>query len=159
MSLPTDPRDVMFRSYADLNGIPTSCNSHDEVEFEPPPSQLAPVSERYAYNRSTGNYEQVPPPDSLVERTRERMLNSLGNGRGGMVFEGDSLPRADRIPLDRAVSERADGLPWPALSAEEKTRQDGLQDNTKSPFSQSCCAPPGPAPATPSTTRSSRRRY
>lgn len=117
-----DPRDYMFRSYDDMNNVDTSCNSHDEIEFEPPPSQLKPVEPRYRYVDGQG-FSQVPPPDSLVERTRERVMNA---GRASMIFEGDSKCRAERIPLDRAVSERADGLPWPALPAEEATRREEL---------------------------------
>lgn len=76
----------MFRTYTDENGVTTSCNSHAAEDYGPAPEDMA----------RSGYPGIAPVSPNIVEDTRERMLFRLGRP-GAMNFDGDLLPRADRI--------------------------------------------------------------
>lgn len=77
----------MFRTYTDENGVTSSCNSHAAEDYGPAAKDMA----RYGYPGT------APVSPNIVEDTRHRVLYRLGRP-GAMGFDGDLLPRADRIP-------------------------------------------------------------
>ena len=76
----------MFRTYTDENDVTTSCNSHAAEDYGPAAKDMA--------QSGYPGIAHVSP--NIVQDTRDRMLFRLGRP-GAMSFDGDLLPRADRI--------------------------------------------------------------
>ena len=81
----------MFGECEDENGVAYSSNAHNEREYEPRVSDLTPDSPRY--NWTPEGYKEDTTQRPLTRRTMDRVYNRPG----AMQFEGDLLPRADRI--------------------------------------------------------------
>lgn len=96
----------MFRERRDENGVEVSSNSHSAESYGHPLSEQCPARPHWmAGEDGRGGYME-PPADGIVHKTKDRMLSRLGRP-GAMIFDGDLLPRAERMP-------RAEAGPLPA---------------------------------------------
>lgn len=128
----------MFRRYEDQNGVITSCNSHPSEEFTQPESdqRLARPHWMAGHDGREGYLE--PAATTLVHKAKDRVLGT-GARPGMMTFEGDLLPRSERVSREqagRAVEGHAPGC-WCPL----------------------CCGNgmEGPTAPTPQATRAAKR--
>lgn len=102
-----------FHNFRDINGVKASWNSHPEKEFFPPQSDMrtrhdwsrqsesieggsgtSPMASPCGCGSCGFGLESMPPRMALADRTRENVLSARP---GAMIFEGDLLPRADRL--------------------------------------------------------------
>lgn len=98
----------MFREYTDDNGVTTSCNAHPTSDFTHPPAAQRPAHPHWmAGEDGHGGYLE-PAAETLVHKAKDRFL-----GRpNAMTFEGDLLPRSERVSqaeAGRGVEKHAPG--------------------------------------------------
>ena len=102
----------MFHESTDENDVTISSNCHSAESYSHPQSEQEPgwpYSLGSPYGLSNSAISTIPTPSKgIVEKTRDRVLSRLGRPGAGMYFDGDLLPRADRIATDH-TTERADG--------------------------------------------------
>lgn len=99
----------MFHNCTDANGVEVSHNAHPASEFGPAQSDLEPSWPHWMAGVSGEPGYVEPPAESLIHKTKDRMLERLGRGRGGMSFDGDLRPRSERAnPAREAKGERPD---------------------------------------------------
>ena len=106
-----DPRDIMFHTTIDQNGVEVSRNCHSAESYSHPAAEQLPACPHWMAGNGDsgprGGYLE-PPAENLVHKTKDRMLERLGRPGAGMTFEGDLLPRAERVsPTPRPTEHHA----------------------------------------------------
>jgi len=91
----------MFRTYTDDNGVEISCNSHPIENLTHPAAAQRPAHSHWMAGQDGREGYMEPAAESLVHMTKDRVLGHLGRP-GAMTFEGDLLPRSDRVPREQA---------------------------------------------------------
>lgn len=90
----------MFHEHEDENGVAISSNCHPASEFGPPAADQRPGWPHMMISGSTGPYID-PPAQDLVHKQKDRVLMRLGRPGVGMCFDGDLLPRSERMPKEK----------------------------------------------------------
>lgn len=92
----------MFRTRKDENGVDISTNDHPAAEYAHPPAEQRPARPHYVPGEDNrGGYVEAPV-ESIVAKTRDRVIGGEGSRPGAMSFSGDLLPRSERVPRDQA---------------------------------------------------------
>jgi hypothetical protein len=92
----------MFRDRVDENGVGISDNSHSAESYGHPLSEQRPAHPHWmAGEDGHGGYLEAPAK-GIVHKTKDRMLTHLGRPPGAMTFDGDLLPRSERMTRQEA---------------------------------------------------------
>jgi hypothetical protein len=92
----------MFRDRVDQNNVEISTNDHSAESYSHPLSEQRPARSRYVSGEDgRGGYTEAPT-ESIVAKTRDRVIGGEGSRPGAMSFSGDLLPRCERVPREMA---------------------------------------------------------
>ena len=120
----------MFRTQTDDNGVSIDSNSHPMSEFTPPSSEQRPAYPHWmAGEDGQGGYLE-PPAETIIHRTKDRVIGGQGSRPGAMTFGSDLLPRSERVSREEAghgVEKHAAGC-WCELCQARSTAGIGMQD-------------------------------
>lgn len=88
----------MFHERKDDNGVEISSNAHS---YGPSSSEQLPSRPHWMQGMDGRDGHMEPPTEGIVHKTKDRVLGRLGRP-GAMIFEGDLLPRSERLPREEA---------------------------------------------------------
>jgi len=92
----------MFRKCVDQNGVEISGNSHPVTDYGHSANEQRPSQPHWmAGYDGFGGYTE-PPAETIVHKTKDRVIGGQRSRAGAMIFEGDLLPRSERVPREEA---------------------------------------------------------
>jgi hypothetical protein len=93
-------KDVMFRDRIDQNGVEISSNSHSAASYGHPLPEQVPGQPHWMAGENGRGYIEAPA-ENIVHKTKDRVIGRSGRP-GAMIFDGDLLPRSERISSKEA---------------------------------------------------------
>ena len=111
----------MFHDQVDSNGVTISLNSHS---YGPPSADQVPGRPHWMAGRNGHDGYMEPPAEGIVHKTKDRVIAGQGSRPGAMSFDGDLLPRSERVPVSQASRgvEVHDPSCWCELCSKAKMR-------------------------------------
>jgi hypothetical protein len=95
-------KDKMFHESTDENGVEISSNCHSAASFGHPLAEQVPGRPHWMAGESGSGGYMEPPAQSIVHKTKDRIIGGQGSRPGAMSFDGDLLPRSERLPRAEA---------------------------------------------------------
>ena len=92
----------MFRDREDKNGVTISTNDHSAESYSHPPSEQRRSFPHWMAGEDDRSGYMEAPAESIVHKTKDRVIGGRGSRPGAMTFSGDLLPRSERLPRAEA---------------------------------------------------------